>query len=106
MSILLVFKIYKLTGGLYRGSSNHQNALKGEGNTVKLMSSKLRNEVWLVVAFGSGKKWHKALKRIKKSTSNNLDEINLTYVPYNEVNLEKLDEYPEIENFIVNNKIG
>ena len=77
-----------------------------KGNTAKLMSNKLRKEVWLIVAFGSGKKWHKALKRIEKSTSKNLDEIDLTYVPYNEVNLEKLNEYPEIKDFIVNNTIG
>ena len=70
------------------------------------MSSKHSKELWLVVAFGSGAKWHKALKRIEKSIGGNLDEISLTYVPYNEVSLEKIHEYPEIKKFIITNSIG
>ena len=70
------------------------------------MSSKQSKELWLVVAFGSGEKWRKALKRIEKSIESNLDEISLTYVPYNEFSLEKLNKYLEIKNFIINNSIG
>jgi hypothetical protein len=70
------------------------------------MYRRLNDEKWLVVTFGSGKEWAKALKRIKKSVSKNTDKIKLVYVPHNEIKLKENKYYPEIQNFIINNSPG
>jgi hypothetical protein len=62
------------------------------------MSYPISTGKWVVVSFGSHRKWHYALKRLARQVQR-LD-LNLIFLPYGEKELKRLKEWSDIKGLI------
>lgn len=62
------------------------------------MSYPISTGKWVVVSFGSHRKWHYALKRLAKQVRQ--FDLNLIFLPYGEKELKRIKEWSDIKGFI------